>query len=62
MPVDRVASLLTNMRQSDLAVVSPAERQRFASLCERWARIARQMDERPKVGVLHALQFARGHE
>jgi len=58
----KVASLLTTIRRQDLDVLSPVERQRFASLCRYVARLAEPSPRPPESGVLCELKSGRRPE
>lgn len=52
----KVAALLTAIRRQDVEKLSPAERQRFASLCRHVAALAEQPPPPSKSGVLYELK------
>jgi hypothetical protein len=52
----KVDALLSAIRRQDLEGLSPAERQRLASLCRYVADIAEPPPPRPKSGVLSDLK------
>ena len=58
----KVASLLTTIRRQDLEVLSPAERQRFASLCRYVGGLAEASPPPPESGVLCELKTGRRPE
>jgi hypothetical protein len=58
----KVASLLTTIRRHDLDVLSPVERQRFASLCRYVAGMAEPSPPPPVSGVLCELKAGRRPE
>jgi hypothetical protein len=58
----KVAVLLTAIRRQDVEELSPAERQRFASLCRYVAALAERPPPPPKSGVLCELKAGRRPE
>jgi hypothetical protein len=52
----KVAALLTAMRRQDVEELSPAEKQRLASLCRYVAALAEPPTSPPKSGVLYDLK------
>lgn len=55
----KVAALLTGLRRQDVEELSPAERQRLASLCRYVAALAEPPSPVPKSGVLSDLKDGR---
>jgi hypothetical protein len=58
----KVAALLTAIRRQDVEKLSPAERQRLASLCRYVAALAEPPPPPLKSGVLHDLKAGRRPE
>jgi hypothetical protein len=58
----KVAALLDAIRRQDVEALSPAERQRFASLCRYVAALAEPPRAGPKSGVLCELEAGRRPE
>lgn len=58
----KVAALLTAIRRQDVEQLSPAERERLASLCRHVAALAESPPSPPKSGVLYDLKGGRRPE
>jgi hypothetical protein len=58
----KVDALLTAIRRQDVEELSPAERQRFASLCRRVAALAEPPPSPSQSGVLCELKAGRRPE
>jgi hypothetical protein len=60
----KIAALMEQLTQADVEAMKPAERQRFAFLCSRFAKLASSagQKEHPASGVLARLREGeRGH-
>src|SRR5688572_11423814 len=55
-PIAKVLALLDGLARDDLAVLPPAQRCRFADLCEHWTKLADARTDAPKAGVLSDLR------
>jgi hypothetical protein len=63
MPVaDKIAALFGALTRQEVDEMPPAQRERFAQLCEHWANFARLRPKAPKSGVLVELQARRRDE
>jgi hypothetical protein len=63
MPVaDKIAALFTALTPQEVDMMPPAQRERFAALCQHWANFARARPEAPKAGVLVDLRTRRRDE
>jgi len=54
--VTRVIALLEGLQASDLEAARPADLERFAALCRRWAGLAELRNEVTKPGILSDLK------
>lgn len=67
-PVLHIIGLFEQLEREDLGRLAPATRERFAQLCQHWARIAerpepqREARTEPRSGVLADLQRRQQHE
>ena len=60
----RIAALLDGLTPSQLDLLVPVERRRFAELCRRWHELAEKplASPAPKAGILRDLRDGHRHE
>jgi hypothetical protein len=59
---DRIAALFTALTREEVDALPPAQRERFAQLCEHWANFAKLRPDTAKAGVLVDLRTRRRDE
>jgi hypothetical protein len=59
---DKIAALLTVLTRQEVDEMPPAQRERFAQLCEHWAHFARFRPNTARSGVLIELRGRRREE
>jgi hypothetical protein len=60
MPVaDKIAALFLALTREEIDAMPPAQRERFAQLCEHWANFAKLRPASAKAGVLIELRGGR---
>jgi hypothetical protein len=63
MPVaDKIAALFATLTREEVDAMRPAQRERFAALCQHWADFAKIRPKAPRSGVLAALKDGHRHE
>jgi hypothetical protein len=56
---DKIAALFSALTREEVDCMSPAQRERFAALCQHWADFAKIRPAPPKSGVLVDLKGGR---
>jgi hypothetical protein len=60
--VEKIAALFQQLTREDVDALPPAQRERFAQLCEHWAKFAKLRPDVHKSGVLMDLRTRRRDE